>query len=320
VKVVITDCALGPITIEKRLLEEIGARVVQGDCHTEAEVVRLGRDADALIVHWAPVTAAVIANLDRCRVVSRYGIGVDTIDISAAAAHGIAVANVPDYCVEEVATHTLALLLAVHRQVVVGDRSVRGGDWRRPTLGTPMARLSQMTIGLVGWGRIARRVAVGARALGMRVLAYDPYQAAEAHLVPLPQLLAEADIVSLHCPLTTQNSGLIGEPELRRMKPTAILINTARGELMDEAALASALKAGRLAGAALDVYSVEPPPPAHPLLEAPNLLLTPHLAWYSDAALPDLQRGAAQNVVDYLMTGQCGNTVNGVTSRPPVAS
>jgi len=226
---------------------------------------------------------------------------VDNVDLPAATRAGILVTNVPDYCVDEVSDHALALLLALARQVVMADRAVRGGAWD-VVAHSGIRRLRGQTVGLLGFGKIARAVASKVRALGMRVVAYDPYLDAGliardgAEPVELDTLLAEADAISIHVPLSPETRGLVGERELGRMKPTAFLINTARGGIVDEKALAEALEAGRLAGAALDVLSQAPPPPDHPLRRAPNVILTPHLAFYSRESVVELQTKAAEEV------------------------
>ena len=245
------------------------------------------------------MTARVIAELKRCRVIARYGIGVDNVDLAAATRAGIVVTNVPDYCVDEVSDHGLALFLALARRVVAADQAVKSGAWD-VVAHKGIQRLRGQTLGLLGFGKIARALAVKAQALGMQVLAFDPFVDAEtmARLkvrgADMDTLLTESDAVSVHVPLSPETRGIIGERALARMKPTAFLINTSRGGLVDEQALAAALMAGRLAGAALDVVEKEPPPPDHPLRKAPNVILTPHLAFYSREAVVELQTKVAE--------------------------
>jgi len=226
---------------------------------------------------------------------------VDNVDLAAASKAGILVTNVPDYCVGEVSDHALALLLALARQVVVADMAVKSGAWNVKAH-AEVRRLCGQTLGLLGFGKIARALASKVQALGMKVLAYDPYLKPEliasqgAEAVNLDRLIAEADALSIHVPLSPETRNLIGERELALMKPTALLINTSRGGIVDEQALAAALAAGRLGGAGLDVTSVEPPPPDHPLRRAPHVILTPHLAFYSRESVIELQTKAADEV------------------------
>jgi D-3-phosphoglycerate dehydrogenase len=218
------------------------------------------------------------------------------------------VCNVPDYCVEEVAEHTLALMLALARRITALDRDVKAGNWDyRPF--RPIHRISGQVLGLVGLGRIARAVGQRAAAFGMKVVAFDPYvqpgspAAADFELMNFDGLIAAADFISVHCPLTPDTRGLLGARSFERMKPTAFLVNCARGGIVDEEALAEALQSGRIAGAGLDVVSKEPMPPDHPLLRSPNAILTPHAAFYSEESTLELQRRVVDEVVRSL-TGQ----------------
>lgn len=272
-----------------------------GQCQSEEEIIALAERADAVLNCYAKVTARVIGALRCCRIIARYGIGVDNVDLAAATRAKILVTNVPDYCVDEVSDHALALLLALARRVVAADRDVRRGTWDVVAY-AGIRRLRGQTLGLLGFGRTAKALASKAQALGMQVLAADPYVNGEAmarhgvRAADLDTLLREADVVSIHIPLSPETRGLIGEPELARMKPTAFLINTARGGIVDENAVAAALAEGRLAGAALDVLATEPPPADHPLRQAPNVILTPHLAFYSRDSVVELQTKAAEEV------------------------
>ncbi len=307
-KVVVTDSVFPHLETERRLLAEVGAELVALQAHREEELLEAVADADALLVCFAPVTGRVVQAARRCKVIARYGIGVDNVDVRTATARGIVVTNVPDYCVEEVGDHALALLLACARRVVWLDRTVRAGRWDARDA-VPVRRLSGQTLGLVGFGKIPRLVARKAQAFGLRVLAFDPYvdpsAMRELGVDPtgLRPLLERSDYVSLHAPLTPQTEGLVDEAALRWMKPTAFLINTARGRIVDEAALVRALEHGWIAGAALDVLPSEPPPQDHPLRRLPNVILTPHVAFYSEESLQELQRKAAEEVVRVL-TGQ----------------
>jgi len=307
-KVVVTDYVFPSLDIEREVLGAIGAEIVALQAGREAELVPAVGDADGLLVCYAPVTRRVIEAAPRCRVIARYGIGLDNIDLDAAAERGIVVTNVPDYCVDEVSDHALALLLACARRIVELHERVRSGRWDARDA-VPIHRLRGRVLGLVGLGKIPRALAGKAQALGLEVIAADPYVDAEAmkalgvRKVELAQLLAESDFVSVHAPLLPETRGLIGADALRRMKPTAYLINTARGPIVDEGALARALQEGWIAGAALDVLASEPPGPGHPLRGVDRVLLTPHVAFYSEESLQELQRKAAEEVARVL-TGQ----------------
>lgn len=299
--VAVTDYVFPSLEPEQRVLAPLGIELRSGQCKSEEEIIELAQGADAVLNCYAKMTARVIEKLSRCKIIARYGIGVDNVDLIAATRAGILVTNVPDYCVDEVSDHALALILALARQIVLADGAVREGRWDVvPHAG--IRRLRGQTLGVVGFGKIARVLASKVQPLGMKVLVYDPYLDPKliarhgAEGVNLDRLLAEADAVSIHVPLSPETRGLIGERELARMKPTAFLINTSRGGIVDEQALAEALKAGRIGGAALDVLSVEPPPLDHPLRKLPNVILTPHLAFYSRESVIELQTKAAEEV------------------------
>lgn len=303
--VVITDHVFASLAIERELLGAIGATIVPLQAKSEDDLMDAVPGADALLVCYAPITARVIERMPHCRIIARYGIGVDNVDLQAAAAGGIAVTNVPEYCVDEVSDHALALLLAGARKVVPLTNGVRGGRWDARDA-VPIRRLRGQTLGLVGFGKIPRRLAEKVRPLGLEVIAFDPYvdgAAMSGHgveKVALDALLARSDFVSVHAPLVPETRGLIGEAELRRMKPTAYLINTARGPLVQDAALIRALRERWIAGAALDVLDCEPPGPEHPLRDMDHVILTPHVAFYSEEAVHELQRKATEEVVRVL--------------------
>ena len=294
--VVITDTAFLP-SAEVRVLEAIGANVVQAQSTAREHLVPLLVSADAVLVSRARIDADLLAGAPRLKIIARYGVGVDNVDVDAASAQGVWVTNVPDYCTDEVAEHTLTLALSLLRRVGTLSRAVGQGRWRSSDA-MPMERFARSTTGLVGLGRIARGVATRARALGFQVLAFDPYvqDAGDILLVSLDDLLARSDVMCLHAPLTPSTHHLIGERELARMKSTAYLVNTSRGGLVDELALARALQSGGIAGAALDVLEVEPPPADHPLLALDGVILTPHVAFYSEEAVVERQRKAAEDV------------------------
>jgi D-3-phosphoglycerate dehydrogenase len=265
-------------------------------------------DADALMVTVQEVTEAVLAAMPACKVVARVGTGLDSIDLDGAARRGVQVTYVADYSVDEVSTHAIALLLACARRIPQYLDLVRAGQWNSAGAGT-IRRLSEQTLGIAGFGRIGRAAAAKGRGLGLRVLVCDPYQSAEdiraAGCEPASwdTLLAGSDFISLHVPLTPDSDRLIDAAALRAMKPTAVLINTARGALVDEAALADAIRAGEIAGAALDVLATEPPAADSPLLADPRVLITPHGAWYSVEAQRDVVVRACEDV-QRVLSGQ----------------
>jgi D-3-phosphoglycerate dehydrogenase len=299
-KVVVTDQVFPDVEVERALLAEIDASLEVADGTLEDALAR-GRDADALLNTYVPLNADAFARLERCRIVARYGIGIDNIDVAAAGKAGVVVTNVPDYCVEEVATHALALLLALLRRLPQGDAKVRAGGWGLDGL-RPMTRLSEITIGLVGFGRIARRLAESLQVLGCRLIVHDPFLSPSADLPPLvslQELLRSADAVSLHAPLTEGTRGMIAADALALMPEHAVLVNTSRGPLVVLEDLVDALRAGRLRAAGLDVLPVEPPP-AGALDDVPNLLVTPHAAFYSEQAVRESQTKAATQVIKVL--------------------
>ena len=311
--VVITDLDHDNVDPERSVLDghEVELRVLQ--CRTPEEVAAQAGDADVLINQYVPITGEVLDALPRCRLVVRYGVGVDNVDVEAAAARGVWVANVPDYGRDEVADHTLALALAVLRGVVVLDRSVREGSWDLEAA-RPLRRLSTLTYGVVGCGAIGTAVAGRAAGLGMRVLGYDMPQVRSAppiERVPLEELLSSSDVVSLHAALTPDTHHVIGAAALGRMRPSAFLVNTARGGLVDAAALLAALDAGELAGAALDVLEGEPPDElGWRLARHPKVVMTPHAAWYSEEAFHTLKTEVAREALRVLEGGRPRSPVN----------
>jgi D-3-phosphoglycerate dehydrogenase len=303
-QVLLTDYAWADLEIERQSLASIGAELVaapSGDAHT---LCAAAAEADAILTCWARVGADVLEAAPRCQIVSRLGIGLDNIDVPHATRLGIVVTNVPDYCLAEVAEHTLALLLALGRHVARFHHDTKRGIYALRAL-PPPRRLSGQTLGIVGLGRIGAEVARRAAALGMRVVAAHSRSASPLSVpgvtrLPLPDLLAQSDYVSLHLPWTPATDRLIGYEQLRHMKPTAYLINTARGGLVDPAALAQALGEGRIAGAALDVQQPEPPDLSQPPYNDPRVIVTPHAAFCSVESLQELRTRATQHVVDCL--------------------
>jgi D-3-phosphoglycerate dehydrogenase len=314
-KVVLTDYVWESLAVEKETLEGI-ARFVALRTKSPEEFLSEAADCDALLNTYAgPITADVMSRMPRCKIIARYGIGVDTIDVDAATRAGIIVTNNPTYCIEEVAEHTMALLLACARKVPLYDRLVRAGRWEVPP-GKPMFRLAGRTLGVVGFGNIGREVAVRAAAFGMRVLFHDPFvpqgrsAIAAEKVSDLQDLLREADFVSVHPLLAPATRGMIGDEAFSHMKPTAFLVNCARGPIVDTPALVRALDAGRIAGCALDTTDPEPLPDPHPLRGRDNVIITPHAAWYSEQAMVGLQAGAPGEVRRVLTGEWPVNVVN----------
>jgi D-3-phosphoglycerate dehydrogenase len=317
--VVITDCDHDSIETERSVLDGHDVELRRLQCRTPEEVAAQAGDADVLINQYVPITAEVLDALPRCRLVVRYGVGVDNLDVEAAAARGVWVANVPDYGRDEVADHTLALALSVLRGVVMLDRSVHAGSWDLEPV-RPLRRLSTLTWGVVGCGAIGTAVAGRAAGLGMRVLGYDVEGVRSeppVERVPLAELLGRSDLVSLHAALTRESHHLIGAEALARMRPTAWLVNSARGGLVDSAALLAALDAGALAGAALDVLETEPPDDlGWRLARHPRVVATPHAAWYSEEAFVALKTEVAREALRVLEGGEPRSPVNAPAARP----
>ncbi|HEY5312690.1 MAG TPA: C-terminal binding protein, partial [Pirellulales bacterium] len=303
-QVLLTDYAWPELSIERGVLEAAGAELVVADRSDEASLAELAaRESVAgIMTTWARVTADVIGASPQLRIVARLGIGLDNIDVAAATRLGVIVTNVPDYCLIEVAEHTLALILALARKIGHYHWQTKTGVYALP-VSPPLRRLQGQTLGLIGLGNIGRMVAAKAQSLGLRVIAHTRTQATELAGVawrPLDALLAESDFVSLHVPGTPATRQLIAARELALMKPTAYLINTARGAVVDHRALAAALVAGRLAGAGLDVQDPEPPNLAAPPWNDPRVIVTPHAAFVSEESLADLRRRGASQVADCL--------------------
>lgn len=299
-KVLVSDQVFPDLTIERELLGAIGADLLVAD-GSAADVIRQGADADALLNTYLPIDAQVISVLKRCRIIARYGIGFDNVDLAAAKTAGITVTNVPDYCVEEVAAHAVAMILSLLRKLPEADARLRAGGWGIEGL-QPIPRISGLTFGLVGYGRIARQVAAVVQSLGAALVVHDPYVAAGPGmpaLVSLEELARRSDVVSIHVPLTPETQGLVNRTFLDLLSPSAILVNTSRGKLVVLDDLVTALRTGRLAGAGLDVFDQEPVEVSR-IEGVPNLIVTPHLAYYSEQSLAELQRKATTQVVKVL--------------------
>jgi D-3-phosphoglycerate dehydrogenase / 2-oxoglutarate reductase len=313
-KVVLTDYVWESLDVEKKILGDLGELVPLQTKKPDDFIVQAA-DCDALLNTYAgPITADVMAKMPKCRIIARYGIGVDTIDLDAATAAGIIVTNNPTYCIEEVAEHTMALLLDSARKIAFYDRLVRSGQWAVPP-GKPLYRLLGRTLGLVGFGNIARQVAVRAAAFGMKVVYADPFVKEGQFKEPgskvgLDELYRDSDFISVHPPLTKETRGMIDDAAFSKMKPGAIIINCARGPVIDTAALVKALDAKKIAGAALDTTDPEPLPDPHPLRGRDNVIINPHVAWYSETAMVGLQAGAPNEVKRVLSGEWPVNVVN----------
>lgn len=304
-KVYVTDYEYATLEPEKRELNKIGAIMIPKQCKTEEDVIRECKDASGLIDQYAPITRKVMESLPDLKVVGRYGVGVNTIDVDAATELGIQVLNVPDYCMDEVSNQAISLMLACHRKLNILNSQVHHNGWDYK-IAKPIHRLQGQTLGLLGFGRIPKMVAQKAKAFGLNIIAYDPYVTPEVGLqynvtiLPLKDVLQKADIISVHVPLTKDTENLLNEQTLSWVKPEAIVINTSRGPLIDEKALYHALKDKKLGYAGLDVTVQEPIQKDNPLLTLDNVIITPHVAWYSEEAELELKTKVAQGVADVL--------------------
>lgn len=302
-KVVITDYTFPSVDVEQKVLSSVGVAVEDYQCKSEEEVVAAVQGAKVVLAQFAPIGRPALEVLAEDATIVRYGVGVDNIDVEAAKELGVSVSYVPDYCVDEVADHTVALLLTLLRKVKVFDEGVRSGDWGAVGLAKPLPPLQKTTLGLIGLGRIGRAVLERLRPFGVRFVVYDPFLSLEeaselgVSLTDLEPLLAESDAISLHVPLTQETTHLLNRERMNSMKSNAVVVNTARGGLIDLEALAEALETGDIGGAALDVFEEEPLPPESTLRDLSNILLSPHAAWYSEDSMPRLQRLVAEEAV-----------------------
>jgi D-3-phosphoglycerate dehydrogenase len=317
-KVAVTDYTFGELDVETEILQPLGCRLVGRQCKTPAELIDLVADADHVITQFAPVNAQVIGAMRRAKIIVRYGIGVDNVDLEAARARGIPVCNVPDYCIDEVADHTLALILATTRRVVANCTTIRGGKWGLAVPLAAMKTLRDLTVGMIGCGRIGREVARRLLAFKCRVLVHDPVvPSAEIErlgCVPaaLDDVLAVSDLVTLHCPSTPQTRRLLNRQSMGRMKHGAILVNVSRGDLVETAGLIEALQQGRLSAAALDVCDPEPIPADSPLRSMENVVVSAHIASASVRAVRTLRETVAHTVARAVRGEPLPNVVNGV--------
>lgn len=314
-RVVVTDCDHDSMEPELALAQAHGVQLVMAQCRTEEEVISAARDADALLVQYAPISARVLKALPRLRAIGRYGVGVDTVDTDAATMHGVAVCNVPDYGTEDVSDHAIALAMALTRAVPRLDRQIRAGTYDYAE-GRPIHRTCEQVFGVMGLGLIGSATARKAKGIGFKVIGYDPLrQPGEitehgVEVVTWAELLRRSDILSIHVPLTDQTHHLLGPESIARMKRGAKIVNTARGGIIETSALISAVTSGHLAGAALDVFEQEPVPSDSPVLDLPNIVVTPHISWYSEESYIELKSRTIQNVIDVLEGSSPRNIYN----------
>ena len=317
--VAVADSVFPNLDPATRVLAEIDAELQLAPDSSPESVMKLAADADAVLVTYAKINADMIRQMKRARIISRFGIGVDNVDLDAATQKGIVVTKVPDYCIDEVSDHAMALLLAAVRKIPTGTEQVHAGTWKMPNF-VPIHRLRGSVLGLVGFGRIPQLVVPKAKAFGMRVVAFDPYVPPEAfqtlgvERVELAELLKISDFVSIHSPLTPETRGMFNAEAFGQMKKGSYVVNTARGPVIDEAALAAAIDSGHLAGAALDVMTNEPPLNS-PLIGKRNVIITPHTSFYSEESLVELQTKAAQEVANVLTGKPARNPVNQVAAQ-----
>ena len=312
--VAVADSVFPNLDPATKVLAEIDAELQLAPDSSPESVMKLAADADAVLVTYAKINADMIRRMNKARIISRFGIGVDNVDLDAATKQGIVVTKVPDYCIDEVSDHAMALLLSAVRKIPLANDQVHAGTWKMPNV-VPIHRLRGSVLGLVGFGRIPQLVAPKAKSFGMRVVAFDPYVPADVfrnlgvEKVEFADLLKISDYVSIHSPLTPETKGLFNADAFRQMKKGSYVVNTARGPIIDEASLAAAVDSGHLAGAALDVMTNEPPVNS-PLIGKRNVIITPHTSFYSEESLVELQTKASQEVANVLTGKPPRNPVN----------
>jgi len=315
--VAVTDYGFPDLHQEEEVLLPMGFEFVTGQCKTPDEVMQLTRHADAILIERAPITKEVIDNLQRCKIIVRYGVGVDSVDIQAAKARHIPVVNVPDYGTGEVADHAMSLLLSSVRKIPQIVSQVRQGVWQT-TPCRPIMGLEGKTLGIAGFGNIGKDVARRAQSFGIHTIAYDPYVPEhvcnewKTQKVDWHSLLERSDMISVHLPLTPETKYLFHDEAFARMKSTAYLVNTSRGGVIKTESLIDALATGKIAGAALDVLEEQPIPMSSPLLQFDNCFITSHCAWYSESSLNRLQRHAALEIKRIFSGERPKHIVNGV--------
>ena len=303
--IAITDSVFPSLDPAKAALKRVDPELKMAKSASADDILAVARDADAILVTYAKLPGELLRQLSRCKVIGRFGLGVDNIDLPAAKEKGITVTYVPDYCLQEVSDHAMALLLALARKIPLSNWLVQQGRWEMPAV-VPIYRLEGRVLGLLGFGNIPRKLAPKAQAFGLRVITHDPYLSPEVARsldvdnVSFDELLRTSDFISVHAPLTPQTRGLVNAAAFAKMKQGALIVNTARGPLIDEAALVAALDSGQVGGAALDVLATEPPARDSPLLGRDNVILSPHTAFYSVDALDELQTKCATDVARVL--------------------
>jgi D-3-phosphoglycerate dehydrogenase len=322
--VLVTDSTFEDLELERAILAPLGCKLDSRQCRTAGELADAVRAADYVLTQFAPVDGRVIAAMERARLIVRYGIGVDNVDLAAARGRGIPVCNVPDYCIDEVADHTLALILATTRQLVLHDREVHEGRWKLAAPLAAMRALRDLTIGVVGCGRIGGQVIRRLIPFGCRVVAFDPAISPGSLGIPevqaagsLAELFSASDVLTLHCPSTPQTRGMVNAYAIALLRPGSIVINASRGDLVDTEALLTGLRSGRVSAAALDVCDTEPIPPGHPILGLPGVILSPHIASTSPRAVRALREGAAGLVARAVRGEPLINVVNGIDRPRP---
>jgi len=321
-KVLITDYAWRSLDRERLILAKVGASVVSAKTGDEDELAMLASDVDGILTNWKRVSEKVILNAPHCLAIGRYGIGLDNIDVQFATEAGIVVTNVPNYCVEEVSDHAMALLLSLARKVTFYDRTVKSGVYNLQAE-TPLYRISGKTLGILGFGKIARALYRKASGFGLRILVCSPrlspsqLEGYQVELVSFPELLQRSDYLSIHVPLTSETHHLFSLDAFHHMKPSAFVVNTSRGAVIQESALLTALNEGLIAGAALDVLTAEPPDLSDPLIRHPRTIITPHAAFNSEESVEELQATAAAQMADVFSGNLPPSVVNpGVLGQP----
>lgn len=321
-RVLVTDFAWTDLTIEDQILSQARATIVIAKTALQAELLQLAPMADGILTCWRPVSRDVIAKAKRCLSIGRFGIGLDNIDVSAATEAGMVVTNVPAYCVDEVSDHAMALILSCARKTAFYDRNIKAGSYDLQA-GIPLYRIKGKTLGIVGFGRIGKALCAKARAFGLTIITYDPHVDSETIIqaaairVPFAELVRRSDFISIHVPLSADTARLFNYQTFREMKPTAIIVNTSRGDIIDSSGLLAALDEGLVAGAGLDVLPQEPPVADDRLITHPRTVITPHAAFNSEESLVQLRTTAATQMADVLSGRQPHNIVNAEVLNSP---
>jgi D-3-phosphoglycerate dehydrogenase / 2-oxoglutarate reductase len=321
-QVLVTDFAWKDLQIEETILRQVGAGLVVASTGSESELLQLAPAADGILTCWKTVSGNVIRQAGRCLSIGRFGIGLDNIDVQGATEAGILVTNVPAYCVDEVSDHAMALLLSCARKTAFFDRNIKSGVYDLQS-GTPLYRLREKTLGIVGFGKIGKSLSAKARAFGLNIIVFDPYAnpaavaESKAELVSFSELIKRSDFISIHVPLSSETSRLFDYEVFRAMKPTAVVVNTSRGDVIDSGALLAALEEGLIAGSGLDVLSEEPPAADDKLTRHPKVVATPHAAFNSEESLQELRKSAAVQMADVLSGRRPQNIVNAEVLAEP---